>query len=230
MSILLNVISKIVRELPNMQGAAGRVTLTAKQLQAYCRNPKQQELLQTLMKYCKEPTLEVGYKAKSNYSIAGLRLKDGKNVVGQGAISIANPCTNQAVIKTKMSAGKSYIDGFIDGGKPEDITDMLFNLQRKDGAINLKARIGKAMRCDAGIQEGDMLDFAKATNAESFLKSWVKANKVLSDRVGRPMVDFREAFRGEYDPYIRFAKKYSPDNDIKFVMKTDNKLSSKHER
>ena len=65
------------------------------------------KILQQLLSGTKNPTLDVAYKAKSNYAIAGLKLQDGKRVLGNGAVSVANHGRPDAVLKYRVSADEN---------------------------------------------------------------------------------------------------------------------------
>ena len=103
------IMSKIVKALPKTEGAAGKITLGRVQLEAIAKKDQEAgKVIKQALNGLKDPKLDVAYKAESNYAIAGMRLRDGKQVLNQGAVSITNPGTSQAVVKYHVSA---------DGGK-----------------------------------------------------------------------------------------------------------------
>lgn len=118
------IMGKIVKMLPKTEGAAGKITLGRTQLtQIAQQDQKAARVINKALEKTTNPKLDIAYKAESNYAIAGMRLRDGKKVVGQGAVSITNPGSSQAVVKYRASAdgGKTLqANGFIDSGKVAD--------------------------------------------------------------------------------------------------------------
>ena len=140
------IMSKIIKVLPKTEGAAGRITLGRTQLEALGKQDKKAgELIQKTLNGLKDPKLDVAYKAESSYAIAGMRLRDGKKVIGQGAVSITNPGSSQAVVKYRASAdgGKTLqANGFIDGGKVADGKDIAAGMSRKGGKVTTDLSVG----------------------------------------------------------------------------------------
>ena len=196
-----NIIGKIVRMLPKTEGAAGRITLGRTQLKMLGKQDKKVgELVQKALKGTKEPKLDLAYKAESNYAIAGMRLRDGKTVLGQGAVSITNPGSSQAVVKYRASAnGGSTLqaNGFLDGGKVADGKDMAVSLSRKGGKVKNDLEIGQAARHHIEFDEQQAVDLAKKLDAQDLLKKYTRANNNLQKKLDEIMVDVRKAFRGE---------------------------------
>ena len=142
-------IAKLVNFLPKCEGASTRMRLSGKQLTQMMdkvaqKEPELGEVLRIQLGRAKNPVLEIGAKAKSNYSIAGFRLFDGKKVVQQGAVSLSNVGTNQSVVKFHNSLGRDILGssrpllgskglaegqsgiarGFLDCGKPTNAKDL----------------------------------------------------------------------------------------------------------
>ena len=195
-----NIIGKIVRMLPKTEGAAGRITLGRTQLKILGKQGKEVgELVQKALKGTKEPKLDLAYKAESNYAIAGMRLRDGKTVLGQGAVSITNPGSSQAVVKYRASAdgGKALqANGFLDGGKVADGKDMAVSLSRKGGKVKNDLEIGQAARHHIEFDEQQAVDLAKRLDAQDLLKSYTEATNRLQRTLDGSMVNIRRVLRG----------------------------------
>ena len=195
------IMSKIVRSLPKTEGAAGRITLGRTQLQALGnQNQNAKRLVHATLNSLKNPKLDLAYKAESNYAIAGLRLRDGKEVVGQGAVSITNPGSSQAVVKYRASidGGKTLqANGFIDGGKVADGKDIAAGMSRKGGKVKSDLEIGQATRHHIEFDEQKGVELANQLDAQYLLKKYTRANNNLQRKLDEIMVDVRKAFRGE---------------------------------
>lgn len=195
-----NIIGKIVRILPKTEGAAGRITLGRTQLKMLGKQDKKVgELVQKALKGTKEPKLDLAYKAESNYAIAGMRLRDGKTVLGQGAVSITNPGSSQAVVKYRASAnGGSTLqaNGFLDGGKVADGKDMAVSLSRKGGKVKNDLEIGQAARHHIEFDEQQAVDLAKKLDAKDILQRYTEATNRLQRTLDSSMVNIRRVLRG----------------------------------
>lgn len=195
------IMGKIVKMLPKTEGAAGRITLGRTQLEMLGKQDKKVgELVQKTLREVKEPKLDVAYKAKSNYAIAGMRLRDGKSVIGQGAVSITNPGSSQAVIKYRASAngGKALqANGFLDGGKVADGKDMAVSLSRKGGKVKSDLEVGQATRHHIEFDEQQAVDLAKKLDAKNILQDYTEATSNLQRTLDNAMVDIRKGLRGK---------------------------------
>lgn len=203
------IMGKIVRLLPKTEGAAGRITLGRTQLEMLGKQDKKVgELVQKTLREVKEPKLDVAYKAESNYAIAGMRLRDGKSVIGQGAVSITNPGSSQAVIKYRASAngGKALqANGFLDGGKVADGKDMAVSLSRKGGKVKSDLEVGQATRHHIEFDEQQAVDLAKKLDAKNILQDYKAATSNLQRTLDNAMVDIRKGLRGEV-PKVNIEK------------------------
>lgn len=195
------IMGKIVKMLPKTEGAAGRITLGRTQLEMLGKQDKKVgELVQKTLREVKEPKLDVAYKAESNYAIAGMRLRDGKSVIGQGAVSITNPGSSQAVIKYRASAngGKALqANGFLDGGKVADGKDIAVSLSRKGGKVKSDLEVGQATRHHIEFDEQQAVDLAKKLDAKNILQDYTEATSNLQRTLDNAMVDIRKGLRGK---------------------------------
>lgn len=145
--------------LPKTAGAKGNITLSKTQLQLFAKTGSKQlqEVLNPILKSTKDPSLEIAYKAKSNYSIAGLRLRDGKEIIGQGAVSVNKVGTKTPVIKAKASVGQkgqtASATGFVDTGKKAKVQEFEWDFSRKKQVINTDVRAGNAFRINIAANE-----------------------------------------------------------------------------
>ncbi len=219
----MNIASKIVRALPKTEGAAGKITLGRTQLEALGKQDKKAgELIRKALKGIEDPKLDVAYKAESNYAIAGMRLRDGKQVLNQGAVSITNPGTSKAVVKYRASADKGkalYANGFLDSKGSADIGDSALSLTLKNGKRTFDTHIGDATRHHI---EFDDHKLAKYPGITAGIKNGIIP---AQENVNQVMKKVRQVLRGRADRHAetglnKFStKKYgqvcnAPDTNI----------------
>ncbi len=197
------IMSKIIKVLPKTEGAAGRITLGRTQLEALGKQDKKAgELIQKTLNGLKDPKLDVAYKAESSYAIAGMRLRDGKKVIGQGAVSITNPGSSQAVVKYRASAdgGKTLqANGFIDGGKVADGKDIAAGMSRKGGKVTTDLSVGQATRHHIEFDEQKGVELAREFDAKYLLEKYRQTTNKLQQLLDGMMVDTRKVLRGEVE-------------------------------
>lgn len=166
---------KLMSTLPKMEGASGSVHLSKKQLEIIGENNGKgtKEIISQILSGTKNPSVDIAYKSKSNYSIAGLQIRDGKKVVGSGAISIVNPNSENAVVKYRASLGKksklASVNGFLDAGVPANSRDFSMGFVRRDGKITSHAAIGESTEHHLKLDEDKLLNLA-AESKSPFLK------------------------------------------------------------
>ena len=195
------IMGKIVKMIPKTEGAAGRITLGRTQLTQIAQQDKKvAKVINKALEKTTNPKLDIAYKAESNYAIAGMRLRDGKKVIGQGAVSITNPGSSQAVVKYRASAnGGSTLqaNGFLDAGKVADGKDMAVSLSRKGGKVKSDLEIGQAAGHHLEFDEQQAVDLAKEFNANNILQEYTKATNELQRTLDGAMVDIRQGLRGD---------------------------------
>lgn len=200
----INALAKLVRMLPKAQGSAGRITLGAKQLeQIATKNKKAAKAIKVFTRGTENPALDIAYKAQSNYSIAGIRVRDGQKVIGNGAISITNPGTNQAVIKYRAADGSIQANGFINAGGRAKANDIAMNIARKGGQIKADVQVGDAMVHHFVGNEQKLVDIAKELNADSLLREYVDTTRKFQQKLDAGMVDIRKGLRGETPAMVK---------------------------
>lgn len=224
MANFMKIANKIMSVLPKTAGASGRVTLSKTQLELMAREGgKEGELLQKLLRKATNPSVEIGFKAKSNYTIAGLRIKDGNQVVGQGALSITNPGQSNAVVKMRQSIGPNgsiaSSNGFIDGGKPADAKDIALSLTRRNGIATADVASGKAYAAHLRVNEDAVVEGAREIGADKFLEIYTRGSNNLQRELDKMMVDARQLLRGGQNqvpfPPLKTGKPLSPDTFVK---------------
>ena len=225
------IMSKIVKALPKTEGAAGKITLGRTQLEALGKKDKKTgELIQKALNGLKDPKLDVAYKAESNYAIAGMRLRDGKQVLNQGAVSITNPGTSQAVVKYHVSAdgGKTLqANGFIDGGKVADGKDMAASLSRKNGKVKSDLEIGQATRHHIEFDEQKGVELARQLDAQNLLLKYTQATNNLQRNLDRMMVDTRQVLSGRVEGGLEKVKRFDPTEMLNAKAKTVKSFDGK---
>lgn len=141
------IMGKVMQFLPKTEGAAGRIHLGEKQIGELLKqggSGQEVKALKELVGSIKKPSIDVAFKAKSNYTIAGLQLKDGKDVVGHTAVSVVNAESKKPIVKARVSLGKGsdtlYANGFVDVGQPANSRDIAMSLTRKKEKLRLMQR------------------------------------------------------------------------------------------
>lgn len=198
------IMGKIMQVLPKTEGAAGKFHLGEKQIGELLKqggSKQEVKALKALVGDLVHPSLDVAYKAKSNYTIAGLRLNEGKAVVGHTAISVVNAGGKNTVVKARASLGKGsntlYANGFIDAGQTANSRDMAASLSRKGGIVKADATISKAAGAHVRLDEEGMLDLAqKLPNGDKVISKYNKGQWSLQQGLDQAMRTAREWLSG----------------------------------
>ena len=211
MKINVDYAARFIGKLAKMEGSAGKVTLSKTQLEALGENHQNLgEVIRKLTKNLTDPKLDVAYKAESNYAIAGLRLRDGRKVVGQGAASISNPGSSEAVVKYRASVngGQSLqVNGFVDGGKVADTRDIAMSMSRKGGRVTTDASVSNAMQHHLEFNENQAVELAKEFDANNILRQYARVTNKFQKEADGLMVVLRKIMRGEaYTPNTPMIK------------------------
>ena len=134
-------IPQIISAISKLEGSKGALSLSGKQLRTLAQ--KDQHLMQVVDRM-QDPVLDVAYKAKSNYNVAAFRLRDGKEAVANGAVSLQNPGTAESIIKYRLNVGENgkilSANGFADFGKQLDVKYRQAAEVNEDEAIKLLSR------------------------------------------------------------------------------------------
>lgn len=155
-------IAKIIRAIPKLKGSKGALSLGAEQIRLMAKEDK---ALAKVIGTLKEPTMDIAYKAKSNYNVAAFKLCDGKNVVANGALSLQNPATAESILKYRLNVGENgrvaRVNGFMDIGKKLDFEDIAVAAKSKKGIVTAEVESGQALRHAARIDEKAAVELAE---------------------------------------------------------------------
>ena len=169
---LQRLTKKLISTLQKLEGKNGNIHLNKKQIELIGKNNDHEtkEIVSQILSNTQNPSIDIAYKSKSNYTIAGLRLKDGKNVVGAGAISIANPNFKNAIVKYRASLGKeaelAYANGFLNIGVSGNNRDLSKNFNR---GITSYDAIGKSAEHHIKFNKEKLLGILSKSKSQ-FLK------------------------------------------------------------
>lgn len=163
------ILTKLVNYVPKAEGSQGTIKLAAKQLEQIAeKEPEVGKVIQELTKGAKNPTLEIGYKAQSNYSIAGMRLRDGKNTLASGAVSLNRAGTMNPTIKGRINVngGETFCaNGFIDTRWTASAKDIEASVSRRGGKFSFNTEAGN------GLGKGAYGIHVSANNEEAVIES-----------------------------------------------------------
>ena len=158
---------EIVSFLSKTEGAAGRIHLTRKQLELIARAQAadgNKAASKMLSKHPEISSLDLAYKAKSNYSIGAFKLMEGKTPCATGAISVTthSDISTKPVVKFRHKGTAAQSNGFVDLGKLDDATDLTVSLSRRGGNVegNISSNIssGKAFAAHVKVNESAAVD------------------------------------------------------------------------
>ena len=195
-----SVMGKVVKTISKMEGSAGKITLTPKQVERMAgQNGK---AVSKLMSDLGASHVDVAYKAESNYAIAGLKLRNGKNVVGSGAVSIQNPGTQNTVVKYRASVGENgkvlTSNGFVDAGVPADSRDIAFSMSRKGDNMAADVSIGKTAVSHVQANEANMRELASGMPmGEEIISKANKGHWTLQQKMDEGLQVIRRALQGQ---------------------------------
>lgn len=181
------IMGKVMQFLPKTEGAAGRIHLGEKQIGELLKqggSGQEVKALKELVGSIKKPSIDVVFKAKSNYTIAGLQLKDGKDVVGRTTVSVVNAGSKKPIVKARASIGEGrdilYANGFLDVGQPANSRDLAIGLTQKDGIIKANATISKAAGAHVQLNGDKGIDLAKKLlNGDEIISKYDEARQGL---------------------------------------------------
>lgn len=146
-------ISKVIGMISKLEGSKGALSLGGKQLRMLAKDEKMAQVIGRMA----DPQLDVAYKAKSNYNIAAFRLRDGKEVVANGAVSLQNPGTAESIIKYRLNVGENgnilRTNGFGDFGRQLDVDDVSVAITRQKGKFSTDIRSGKTVGVSTELDE-----------------------------------------------------------------------------
>ncbi len=150
----MSFVSQVCNFIKYSSGSKGVMSLNGYQLKTLAKtNPS----LLAVLNPMKQPTLDIAYKAKSNYNIALFNLKDGKKSMLSGALSVQNPANSNMVVKYRLNSkpeGEEILtsNGFIDLGKNiemDDVQVVLANTSNLLKPMKLKVKVDDAINIAA---------------------------------------------------------------------------------
>ncbi|MBQ4114314.1 hypothetical protein IJD34_02795, partial [bacterium] len=99
-----------ISALTKLVGSQARVTVGKKQFLTALDDaqPKVKEAISELLSKMKDPKIDIAYKASERgYTVAATTFRDGKKVIGNGALSLTDAGTEHAVVKMRLNIGKN---------------------------------------------------------------------------------------------------------------------------
>lgn len=233
------IMGKVMQFLPKTEGAAGRIHLGEKQIGELLKqggSNQEVKALKELVGGLKSPSIDVAYKAKSNYTIAGLQLNEGKEVVGHTAVSVVNAGGKNSVVKARVSLGKGsetlYANGFIDAGQTANSRDMAASLSRKGGKVKADATISKAAGTHVQLDEDKVIGLVqKLPHGDDIVSKYNKGQWSLQQGLDQAMRTAREWLSGggaipkSSKTATKVTEKLSKSGPIKPFSKSANKVA-----
>lgn len=233
------IMGKVMQFLPKTEGAAGRIHLGEKQIGELLKqggSNQEVKALKELVGGLKSPSIDVAYKAKSNYTIAGLQLNEGKEVVGHTAVSVVNAGGKNSVVKARVSLGKGsetlYANGFIDAGQTANSRDMAASLSRKGGKVKADATISKAAGTHVQLDEDKVIGLVqKLPHGDDIVSKYNIGQWSLQQGLDQAMRTAREWLSGggaipkSSKTATKVTEKLSKSGTIKPFSKSANKVA-----
>lgn len=147
----MTVVSKIFNTILDLKGSKGALSLGEQQLKMLTESKPQ---FSNILENIDKPSLDIAYKAKSNYNIALFNLKEGENSLLKGAVSVQNPAAPDLVVKYRLNGkpkGQEILtsNGFIDLGKDIEMEDIQFMINNNNRAFKIKAKLDDAINISA---------------------------------------------------------------------------------
>lgn len=153
----MNIV-KIISAVSKLSGSKISTTLNKGALEMLAKKypSKVREMLPD--KFLKEPYIDYAVKAsKRGYTIGAVRIRDGKEVIASGAVSVSNLGTPKSVIKYRLNFGENgnaiRANAFMDNSRKYKLADAEFNIGRKKGVITVDEKIGKAAGGQVRVDE-----------------------------------------------------------------------------
>lgn len=216
MTAITSVMKTLVKRLPAMEGSAAKVTFGQKQLNFMGKEGKE---ISKLLSGVNASSVDVAYKANSNYAIAGFRLRDGKKIVGKGAVSIQNPGTENTILKCRASLGENgkilSLNGYANAGVPADSRDIALGFSRKGGNMTYNAEVGKTGAIHVNANEQETIDLLgkAAPNGKELLSKYNKGHWSLQQSMDETFQKLRKLIsQGDLRDAKPKAAKVNPFN------------------
>ena len=140
-------IQSIMSMLKRMEGTTARVTLSNKQVEEIAEKIGHKRLSEVISGMAqRHPNLKIDVAAKSSqqgFTIGAVKFREGKQVLGTGALSVTGLGTEQAVVKSRMNAGSVfYSNCYMDFAYNPKLQDLEVTTSVKNGTLYCKSRNG----------------------------------------------------------------------------------------
>jgi len=200
-------IARVIAMAAKLQGTKTKGTFTlgkdALQMAASRAGQKGELLFGALVKDVKDPVVDVAYKASKNgYTVGTFTLRDGKQVVGNGTVSVTGLGTENSVLKYRLNIGENgkvaRTNGFIDNGQQVSLDDVLINASRKNGVLTSKTRYGSAAGTNSVMNEQEYLAYLnKLSHGEAPTEGYNRVINGANDFIGTMQGKFRDLIAGK---------------------------------
>ena len=137
-------VAKIIAAAAKMTGTKFSATYGKEVMKLALPKSKAGKLLEEApLGELKNPFIDVSMKSSKNgYTIGAFRIRDGKEVIANGAASVTGLNTPKSVVKYRFSLGDkgkaARVNAFIDNNHKYNLADLEVSLQRKNGITALR--------------------------------------------------------------------------------------------
>ena len=182
----MNIV-KIISTVSKLSGSKFSTTLNKGALELALSKSASKTQLAEVMNLFKEPYVDYAVKAsKRGYTIGAFRLRDGKEVIANCAVSVSNLGTPKSVVKCRYSLGANgnavRANAFIDNSHKYKLADTEFNIGRKKGVITIDEKIGKAAGGYVRVDEQACAKYLDKISGTDFgSKGYKKAKDVINE-------------------------------------------------
>ena len=207
------------------------VTLGRKQMLAVAKkagmSEKHLQEIGELLGKAKKPQVDIGYKVSDQgFTVAAARFRDGKRILGNGAVSVTDLGTETPAIKMRMSVGENgkYYTGrsWVDLGGNYNIDDVAMNVALKNGIWAGSSHVGTfaagSGRLNAKATVDDLMEAIKK-NGEDLDElqglSYQSAIDKVNELANSWLKILREAVSGKQKPIYDKVDKVADLGDIK---------------
>ena len=200
----------LIAKVGQLQGSRGTVTLGAKQMLAAAKkagmSEKHLQEIGELLGKAKKPQADIAYKVSDQgFTVAAVRLRDDKKVLGNIAASVTDLGTETPALKMRMSVGENgkYFTGrgWADLGGNYNVDDVATSVALKNGIWAGSSHVGTFAAGSARLN-------AKAT-IDDLMEAIKKNGEDLDDFKGmtsyQSVIDKVNEFTNDWLKYIREA-------------------------
>lgn len=206
---IASIMRTVVKQLPKMEGSAGKLSLSKAQLSFMGDKGKE---ISKVLSDIGASSVDVAYKSKANYSIAAFRLRNGQKLVGQGAVSIQNPGTNNTILKYRAAVGENgkilTSNGYVNTGVAADSRDVALGFTRRGGNISYDTEIGKTFASHTKANEAEVTKLIESVspNGKSIKSQINKKQWTLQQKMDEVFQKLRRIVKCEPNEYVSGVK------------------------